>query len=91
MKITKEMLGAAHDIMLQRGDFVLSANLLSKIYCAMRNREPLENRELLEQQLAAKDAAIALYNQALLAAFPEGASGEVFRLWNAARKKELGK
>jgi hypothetical protein len=40
---------------------------------------------VLEQQLVAKDAAIELYNKILLAAFPEGASGEVFDLWNAAR------
>jgi hypothetical protein len=49
MNITKEMIGAAHDIMLQRGDFVLSANLLTKIYEAMRNKEPMENRESVEQ------------------------------------------
>jgi len=33
--VTKEMIGAAHDIMLARGDFVLSAALLEKIYLAM--------------------------------------------------------
>jgi hypothetical protein len=44
----------------------------------------------MEQQLATKDAAIELYNKALLATFPEGARGEVFTLWNEARK-ELGK
>ena len=58
MNITKEMIGAAHDVMLLRGDFILSANLLAKIYEAMRNKEPMENRELLEQQLAAKQARI---------------------------------
>ncbi len=33
--VTREMIGAAHDIMLARGDFVLSAALLEKIYLAM--------------------------------------------------------
>ena len=33
--VTREMIGAAHDIMLERGDFVLSANLLERIYLAM--------------------------------------------------------
>jgi hypothetical protein len=31
------MIGAAHDIMLARGDFVLSAALLEKIYLAMES------------------------------------------------------
>jgi len=55
MNITKEMIGAAHDVMLRRGDFVLSARLIEEIYDAMRNKEPLENRELLEQQLAERE------------------------------------
>lgn len=33
--VTRKMIGAAHDIMLARGDFVLSAALLEKIYLAM--------------------------------------------------------
>lgn len=33
--VTREMIGAAHDVMLAKGDFVLSANLLTKIYLAM--------------------------------------------------------
>jgi len=33
--VTKEMIGAAHDVMLAKGDFVLSANLLERIYLAM--------------------------------------------------------
>jgi len=51
MTVTKKMIGAAHDIMLQRGDFVISADLLTKIYEVMRSAEPIENRELLEQNL----------------------------------------
>jgi hypothetical protein len=35
--VTREMIGAAHDIMLARGDFVLSAALLEKIYLAMES------------------------------------------------------
>jgi hypothetical protein len=49
MNITKEMIGAAHDIMLQRGDFILSADMLAKIYEAMQNREPMENRDAVER------------------------------------------
>lgn len=33
--VTREMIGAAHDVMLAKGDFVLSANLLERIYLAM--------------------------------------------------------
>lgn len=33
--VTKEMIGAAHDVMLAKGDFVLSARLLEQIYVAM--------------------------------------------------------
>jgi len=38
--VTREMIGAAHDIMLKRGDFVLSAVLLEKIYLAMEAKKP---------------------------------------------------
>ena len=33
--VTKEMIGAAHDVMLAKGDFILSAALLERIYLAM--------------------------------------------------------
>ena len=33
--VTKEMIGAAHDVMLAKGDFVLSARLLERIFLAM--------------------------------------------------------
>jgi hypothetical protein len=33
--VTRKMIGAAHGIMLARGDFVLSAELLERIYLAM--------------------------------------------------------
>ena len=36
--VTKEMIGAAHDICLKKGDFVLSASLLERIYLAMRDK-----------------------------------------------------
>lgn len=39
MKVTKEMIGAAHDVMLKKGDFILSAALLEQIYIAMRQAE----------------------------------------------------
>lgn len=64
MSVTREMIGAAHGIMLQRGDFMLSADLLIKIYEAMRNKEPMENRELLGQCLfEMQNAAIELDRQ----------------------------
>jgi hypothetical protein len=37
--VTREMIGAAHDIILARGDFVLSAALLEKIYQAMEAKK----------------------------------------------------
>lgn len=33
--VTKQMIGAAHDVLLQAGDVVLSARLLERIYLAM--------------------------------------------------------
>ncbi len=38
--VTKEMIGAAHDVMLEKGDFVLSAALLERIYLAMAQAAP---------------------------------------------------
>jgi len=42
--------------------------------------------EELEQQLAEREKQIVLYEQALLASWPEGAIGEAFDFWDAARK-----
>lgn len=42
MKVTKEMIGAAHGICLKKGDFILSADLLERIYLAM---DALANHE----------------------------------------------
>ena len=38
--VTREMIGAAHDVMLAKGDFVLSAALLERIYLAMDQAAP---------------------------------------------------
>ena len=38
--VTRVMIGAAHDVMLARGEFVLSANLLERIYLAMEQAAP---------------------------------------------------
>lgn len=38
--VTREMIGAAHDVMLAKGDFVLSAALLERIYLAMEQAAP---------------------------------------------------
>lgn len=38
--VTREMIGAAHDVTLSKGDFVLSANLLERIYLAMDQAAP---------------------------------------------------
>ena len=38
--VTREMIGAAHDVMLAKGDFVLSAALLERIYFAMEQAAP---------------------------------------------------
>ena len=34
-EVTRKMIGAAHDVMLAKGDFILSAALLERIYLAM--------------------------------------------------------
>lgn len=38
--VTKEMIGAAHDVLLENGDFVLSAAILERIYLAMEQAAP---------------------------------------------------
>lgn len=38
--VTREMIGAAHDVMLSKGDFVLSAALIERIYLAMQQASP---------------------------------------------------
>lgn len=40
--VTKEMIGAAHDVMLEKGDMILSARLLERIYTAMRDVAPTD-------------------------------------------------
>jgi len=49
MKVTREMIGAAHDILLKK-EMVLSADLLADIYMAMESRN--SETESLRQQLA---------------------------------------
>ena len=51
MKVTREMIGAAHDILLKK-EMVLSADLLADIYMAMASRD--SEIESLRQQLAAE-------------------------------------
>ena len=49
--VTREMIGAAHDVMLAKGDFVLSAALLERIYLAMdavRHNAELRGRPLAD-------------------------------------------
>lgn len=48
MKVTREMIGAAHDVCLKKGDFFLSADMLERIYSAMydRSQEKAERDEL---------------------------------------------
>jgi len=38
--VTREMIGAAQDVMLAKGDFVLSATMLERIYLAMEQAAP---------------------------------------------------
>jgi len=40
IEVTREMICAAHGVTLERGDVVLSASLLERIYRAMRSKEP---------------------------------------------------
>jgi len=50
--VTREMICAAHDVMLAKGDFVLSANLLERIYLAMEQAAPRHKRRLIPAQRA---------------------------------------
>ena len=40
--VTRDMISAAHGVTLKSGDVILSADLLTRIYRAMRAREPKE-------------------------------------------------
>lgn len=40
MKVTREMIAAAHGVTLETGDIVLSARLLERIYLAMKQAAP---------------------------------------------------
>lgn len=40
MKVTREMISAAHGVTLETGDIVLSARLLERIYLAMEQAAP---------------------------------------------------
>ena len=62
MKITREMVGAAHDVCLKKGDFVLSADLLERLYLAMyeRSQEKAERDELLASEWTIAQGAAAL-------------------------------
>lgn len=53
--VTREMIGAAHDVMLAKGDFILSASLLERIYLAMVQASPLV--AIRADQLLATSAA----------------------------------
>ena len=48
-------------------------------------QEPVNN-QIMFKRLEAYEFAIKEYEDALKAAFPEGATGEAFHHWNAARK-----
>lgn len=82
MTVTREMIGAAHDICLSKGDFVLSASLLERIYLAMRERDetfdngPMgeEVNDILRAKLAELERVVRLANAALLVEAEEHAS-----------------
>ena len=79
-KVTREMIGAAHDICLKKGDFVLSADLLERIYLAMdalanpnetsgslfQMQEVSDEIERLEKELAEAQAREAKLRAALM-------------------------
>jgi hypothetical protein len=52
---------------------------------ALEQPEPVNN-QIMFKRLEAYEFAIKEYEDALKAAFPEGATGEAFHHWNAARK-----
>lgn len=39
MNVTRKMIAAAHDVTMKSGDVILSANLIARIYLAMRSLE----------------------------------------------------
>jgi hypothetical protein len=57
MSVTREMIGAAHDILLKK-EMVLSADLLASIYMAMSSRDA--EVDTLRQQLASREAQIVM-------------------------------
>ena len=64
--VTNKMIGAAHDVMLAKGDFILSAALLERIYLAMTDARPQEKvsdgdtaNELLELRAWREKAFLA--------------------------------
>ena len=52
---------------------------------ALEQQEPVNN-QIMFKRLEAYEFAIKEYEDALKAAFPEGATGEAFHHWNSARK-----
>lgn len=45
MLVTRKMIAAAHDVTLKGGDVILSADLITRIYMAMRRLEQSEDSE----------------------------------------------
>ena len=77
--VTREMIGAAHDVMLAKGDFVLSAVLLERIYLAMEQaapppQTPLESAECMA--LAIAEVSGAGTASAGLPGYAAGGNGE---------------
>ena len=56
--VTKEMICAAHDICLKKGDFVLSASLLERIYLAMRDKADGRDSAAYEDLRKASDEMV---------------------------------
>lgn len=54
----------------------------------LANRDCLDHFNVMKDDLAAAQKRIGLYEQALLASWPEGAVGAAFDYWNAARKED---
>ena len=66
----------------------MSKELIDRLYEESQNdTESLvwKAADLIEQQ----QKRIELYEQALKASWPEGAIGDAFDYWNAARKEEI--
>ena len=62
----------------------MSKELIERLRYDFDDNARLEAADLIEAQ----QKRIELYEQALMASWPEGAMGDAYEYWNAARKED---